>query len=62
MALLSGIASTMEWRPPAHKLTTRHLLGPPAHPEPQSPVSSVQQEPHAYPTDGWTTTGHGTAS
>ena len=26
----SGTASTMEWRPPAHRLITRHRPGPPA--------------------------------
>ena len=30
-SLLSGIASTRLWRPPAAQQMTRHLSGPPAH-------------------------------
>ncbi len=40
----SGTASTMEWRPPAHRLITRHRPGPPAAgPDTSAPRDALGQ-------------------
>ena len=49
-SLLSGIASTRLWRPPAAQQMTRHLSGPPARArDSEMSTSSLRGSPHCLP-------------